>query len=73
MIEMVLSLTALFCAGITAIFSILAYAEVVGMKRSKNSVQLVPASTYLNHEENNNNPTGEELVKKFYGDLDLEE
>lgn len=69
---MVISLTALFCAGITAIFSVLAYAEVVGMKRSKNSVQLVPAEYYTGNNDSNN-PTGEELVKKFYGDYDVEE
>lgn len=66
---MVISLTALFCAGITAIFSVLAYAEVIGMKRSKNSVQLVPAEYYAEKD----NPTGEELAKKFYGDYDVEE
>lgn len=34
--------TALFCTAITAVFSILAYAKVVGMEKSTHQIQYMP-------------------------------
>lgn len=58
---MALSLSAFFCAGITVVFSVLAYAKVVGMEKSTHRIQ----QQYVPLEEEYMGPTGEELMKKM--------
>ena len=56
-----LSISALFCAGVTVVFSILSYAKVVGMEKSTHRIQ----QQYVPLDMEHMGPTGEELVKKM--------
>lgn len=58
-ITLVLSIVAIILAGGTAVFSFLAYSQVVGLRNSTHQV-------YLGELPNkDNNPTGDALVKEF--------
>ena len=54
----ILSSIAIILTAITAGFSVLAYAKVVGMEKSTHKVQFVPQNDMTG-------PTGPELAKKF--------
>lgn len=66
-VSLILSGTAFLFSGITAVFSFLAYAYMVGIKKSTHQVQMVPV------EEMAKNPTGKDLAKAFYGVSDDQE
>lgn len=53
--------SAFFCAGITSVFSILAYAKVVGMEKSTHRIQ----QQYVPLDEEQMGPTGDDLIKKM--------
>jgi hypothetical protein len=63
-VTLVISLLALIFSGITAAFSFLAYANVVGLKNSTH--QVIVGNLPSNKDpENPENPVGEELVQEF--------
>jgi len=66
----IFSLTSLIVTSITAVFSILAYAKVVGMEKSTHQIQWQPIP------EQESGPVGKELVDKMketmYPDIDHE-
>ena len=64
----VISLTSLFCTGVTAVFSVLAYAKVVGFENSTHQLQYVPVPGQDNYPTNPDAQTGPELMKGFAGD-----
>lgn len=60
-LSIALSFSAFFCAGLTCVFSILAYAKVVGMEKSTHRIQ----QQYVPIGGEEMGPTGEELIKKM--------
>lgn len=60
-LSLALSFSAFFCAGLTCVFSILAYAKVVGMEKSTHRIQ----QQYVPLEDEQMGLTGEDLVKKM--------
>jgi len=66
----ILSLVSVILTSITAIFSILAYAKVIGMEKSTHQIQWQPIP------EQESGPVGKELVEKMketmYPDIEHE-
>ena len=54
-ITLILSIVSILFTGVTAFFSIYAYATCVGLEKSTHQVQMVPLEGY-------GGPTGDELV-----------
>ena len=66
MIFDVLSVSAILFSGVTAVFSVLAYAKVVGMEKSTHQIQYMPAP--MPDLSDSGNPTGKDLAKQFMPD-----
>lgn len=66
MIFDVLSVSAILFSGVTAVFSVLAYAKVVGMEKSTHRIQYMPAP--MPDLSDSGNPTGKDLAKQFMPD-----
>jgi len=58
-IPLVLSICAILFTGVTAFFSVMAYAKVIGMEKSTHRIEWKPIPI----EEQG--PTGQDLVKQF--------
>lgn len=60
---MVVGFSAILFAGVTSVFSILAYCKVVGMEKSTHKIEYVAPPQGAD-----SNPTGKDLLKKFMPD-----
>ena len=60
-LSLAFSFSAFFMAGVTCVFSILAYAKVVGMEKSTHRI----TQHYVPLDEEQMGPTGEDLIKKM--------
>lgn len=71
-IALVLSMTSAVLTVITAFFSILAYAKVVGMEKSTHRIEYMAPPVPSRQDEQGNqvftNPTGKDLARRFMSD-----
>ena len=65
--SLVFSVSALFCAGLTAVFSVLAYAKVVGFENSTHKMEFVPVPGQQNYPENPDAQDGKTMLEQMSG------